>query len=316
MMRADLGRAGEGNAGDAAVSGEHGADLAVARHQMQRARRHAGRVQQLYRFEGDQRRLLGGLGHHRIAGGERAGDLAGKNRQREIPRADADENAAAAVAQFVALAGRPRQRAAARACGAPAPRNSGKNRPPRALPRRSRRASCRPRFATARSAGRDFARSGRRRAPARPRARRPASHPSGKAGLRRRHRRGDDRLVALPAPCRWACRRSARDTSRARPATATPSISGAAIGIRAAPRRSRPAAHRARRDRRIRRRPNCAAPGANRSRGSGICGWRACAGSAIQLCGRFSRSSTGTSGSAATETKEELAPFSSSRRTR
>ena len=49
-----------------------GADRAVAGHEMQRARRHAGLVQQLHRFSGDQRRLLGGLGDHGIAGGERA----------------------------------------------------------------------------------------------------------------------------------------------------------------------------------------------------------------------------------------------------
>ncbi len=37
-------------------------------------------------------------------------DLADENRQREIPRADADEHAAAAIAQLVALAGRARHR--------------------------------------------------------------------------------------------------------------------------------------------------------------------------------------------------------------
>ena len=88
---------------------QHGADLAVARHQMERARRHAGGVQQLHRFKSDERRLLGGLRHHRVAGGERSRDLAGENRQWKIPRADADEHAAAAVAQLIALAGRPRQ---------------------------------------------------------------------------------------------------------------------------------------------------------------------------------------------------------------
>ena len=76
MARADLGRAGEGDAGDARVGDQRRADLAVARHEMQRARRHAGLVQQAHRFGRDQRRLLGGLGHHRIAGGERGRDLA------------------------------------------------------------------------------------------------------------------------------------------------------------------------------------------------------------------------------------------------
>ena len=42
---------------------------------------------------GDQRRLLGRLGEHRVAGGQRRGDLAGEDRQREVPRADADDRA-------------------------------------------------------------------------------------------------------------------------------------------------------------------------------------------------------------------------------
>ena len=56
----------------------------------------------------DARRLLGGLGDHRIAGHQRGDDLPGEDREREIPRADADEHAASAVMQFVGLAGRPR----------------------------------------------------------------------------------------------------------------------------------------------------------------------------------------------------------------
>ena len=54
-----------------AIGDERRADLAVAGHEMQRARRNAGLVQQAHRLGGDQRRLLGGLGDHRIAGGER-----------------------------------------------------------------------------------------------------------------------------------------------------------------------------------------------------------------------------------------------------
>ena len=108
-----LGRAGEGDAGDARIGDQRRADLAVAGHEMQRARRNAGLVQQAHGLGGDQRRLLGRLGHHGVAGGERGRDLAEKDRQREIPRADADEHAAAAIAQLVALAGRPGQRSAA-----------------------------------------------------------------------------------------------------------------------------------------------------------------------------------------------------------
>jgi hypothetical protein len=60
----------------------------------------------LHGQRGDQRRLLGRLGKHRVAGGQRRGDLADENGQREIPRADADENSAAVQRQAVALAGR------------------------------------------------------------------------------------------------------------------------------------------------------------------------------------------------------------------
>ena len=103
---ADLGRAGEGDAGDARIVDQRRADRAVARHEIERIDRNAGRVQELHRLEGDERRLLGGLGDDGIAGGERRGDLAGENRQRKIPRADADEDAAAAQAIAVLLAGR------------------------------------------------------------------------------------------------------------------------------------------------------------------------------------------------------------------
>ena len=50
-------------------------------------------MQHADRLGGDQRRLLGGLGDHGIAGGERGGDLAGEDRERKIPRADADDGA-------------------------------------------------------------------------------------------------------------------------------------------------------------------------------------------------------------------------------
>ena len=62
--------------------------------------RHAGLVQQRHRARGDQRRLLGRLGDHRIAGDERGRDLAGEDRQRKIPRRDADDHAARLGAGF------------------------------------------------------------------------------------------------------------------------------------------------------------------------------------------------------------------------
>ncbi len=95
---------------DAGVGDQHGADLAVARHQMQRRARHAGVMQKPHRAGGDERRLLGRLGDHRVAGGKRRHDLTAEDREREIPRADADEDAAPAIAQRVALPGRARHR--------------------------------------------------------------------------------------------------------------------------------------------------------------------------------------------------------------
>jgi hypothetical protein len=50
------------------------------------------------------------LGEHRIAGGERRRDLAGEDRQREIPRGDARERAAAPELDGVGLARRPSER--------------------------------------------------------------------------------------------------------------------------------------------------------------------------------------------------------------
>ena len=107
---AGFGRAGEGDTGDARIGDEARTNGAVAGHEMQRARRHAGIVQQRHGERGDQRRLLGRLGDDGIAGDKRRGHLAEEYGQREIPRADADEDAAAAITQLVALAGRARHR--------------------------------------------------------------------------------------------------------------------------------------------------------------------------------------------------------------
>ena len=72
--------------------------LAAAGQQLQRAARHAGRLQHAHRLGGDQRRLLGRLGQHRVAGGQRRGHLAGEDGQREVPRADAHHRAQRPVA--------------------------------------------------------------------------------------------------------------------------------------------------------------------------------------------------------------------------
>ncbi len=117
-----------------------------AGHEVQHLARDAGFVQQAHGRERDERRLFRGLRDDGIAGGERAGDLAGEDRHRKVPRADAGEDAAAVQRDLVALAGRPGQRLSAprtpRARGA---RSSAGNRRPRARPRRRSRPSCRPR---------------------------------------------------------------------------------------------------------------------------------------------------------------------------
>ena len=110
-----LGRAGEHHAGDARL-----------RPPAPRRRSRPGRAAAAARRAGtpaacssrtasqrDRRRLLGRLGQHGVAGGERRGHLAGEDRQREVPGADADPGAARRQAQHVALAGGAGQRHAA-----------------------------------------------------------------------------------------------------------------------------------------------------------------------------------------------------------
>ncbi len=100
---------------------------------MQRGARHAGAMEQPHRGRGDQRRLLGGFGEHRIAGGERRADLPDEDGQREIPRRNADDRSqrtgalqrlprllrviAAEIGGFAHFAHRIGQRLARLACG-------------------------------------------------------------------------------------------------------------------------------------------------------------------------------------------------------
>ena len=58
----------------------------IAGQEMKDLRRNTGGMQELYRLEGDERRLLGGLGDCCIASRQRGRDLTGKDRQRKIPR--------------------------------------------------------------------------------------------------------------------------------------------------------------------------------------------------------------------------------------
>ena len=85
----DRRRTGEDDTLHARVGDDRRPDLAGAGQQREGVRRNARLVQDADRLGGDQRRLFGGFGDDRIAGGERGGDLAGEDREREVPRANA-----------------------------------------------------------------------------------------------------------------------------------------------------------------------------------------------------------------------------------
>ena len=104
-----VGRAGESDAGDARIGDELGADLAFARQKLHHIAGNAGFVQQPDGGGSHKRRLFRRLGDHRIAGGERAGDLAEEDRKRKIPWRDAGKDAAAMQFEQIALAGRSRE---------------------------------------------------------------------------------------------------------------------------------------------------------------------------------------------------------------
>ena len=141
----DVGRAGEGDARDAVgrrrvprrhVSPGPGKSASASAGTPASCRHSIARA-------AIERRLLGGLGDDGVARGERGGDLADEDRERKIPRADADEDAATVQTQLVRFARGAGQLIAARRTGvARAPRSSGRNPPPRAPRRSRRRASC------------------------------------------------------------------------------------------------------------------------------------------------------------------------------
>ena len=89
----DRRRAGEDDPLDTAVADQRRARFARAGHELERLARNASLVQDAHGFGGDQRRLLGGLGDHRISRRERGGDLAGEDRKRKVPGTDADDEA-------------------------------------------------------------------------------------------------------------------------------------------------------------------------------------------------------------------------------
>ena len=281
----DRGRSGEAHAGGARVGHQRGADrFAGTVQQHQRVRGDAGFVQQADHRLRNERCLLGRLGGHRVAGDERSRDLTGEDREREVPRADANEHAAPVQLQRVALAGRAGQRRSARACLRPRSRSSAGSRSPRALPPRRRRGSC----------------ALLSRAARRTRASAPA------AGRQRAARR----LRAGPA-----ARRSTMESARA---------SGAS------PRRCPPASLRARRRADATRVRGTAARALRRKRGrhrsSSAARRRRAAPAAVARAAaraprrhtavRRARPRSTTESSASWCTNDELAPFSSNRRTR
>ncbi|VVP39304.1 hypothetical protein PS880_04759 [Pseudomonas fluorescens] len=87
-MRADRGRAGEGDFGNAFAGGQRFAGLfAIALHDVQ----HTGRQQvanQLDQYGNAQRSLLGRLEHHAVTGSQCWGEFPGGHQDREVPRDD------------------------------------------------------------------------------------------------------------------------------------------------------------------------------------------------------------------------------------
>ena len=86
--------AGERHLVDARMLGERRArGRAVARHDIEHARRKPRFLHELRDLERGDRRLLGGLQHHRVAGGERRADLPRIEQDRRIPRQDRADHA-------------------------------------------------------------------------------------------------------------------------------------------------------------------------------------------------------------------------------
>ena len=225
-----------------------------------------------------------GLAATRVAGDERRHHLAGEDREREVPRADADEHAAAVQAQLVAFAGRARAAPAARGAFGLRRRSSGRSRPPRAPRPRSRPASCGLRDEQAAELGQArFERVGGAAQHARARS---ASGVAFQAGEGR----------AAGAPSRVDLRRRRLGDRRHDARAPTRALQRRALGH----------ARRGRRPRELRR----ARAVEHRAAAAGPAPRPARSGDAQQ------RVDVGTASSASWCTNDELAPFSSSRRTR
>ena len=92
-VRADRGRAGEGDLGDALAGGQGFAGFfAEALHHVQHARRQQV-ADQLHQHGNAQRGLFGRLEHHAVTGGEGRGEFPGGHQDREVPRDDLPDHA-------------------------------------------------------------------------------------------------------------------------------------------------------------------------------------------------------------------------------
>ena len=101
-----FGGAGEHHAAHARIAHQRRAHAGtVAGQQLQRGARHARVQQRAHGGVGDQRGLLGRLGQHHVARGQRGGHLAGEDGQRKVPRADAHHRAQRRVGGVVQLGG-------------------------------------------------------------------------------------------------------------------------------------------------------------------------------------------------------------------
>ncbi len=210
-LRADLAadgrRPGEGDLVDVGMVDQRGPGLAVAREDVQHARREADLERELAEPQRAQRRLLGGLQHDRAARRQRRPELPGGHQQREVPGDDLPAHAdrfAAGVAVHVrgrdgqhrrprsswasrrsSGCGRPRRRRrrtgpARRACRCPATRSAR-------VPRRGLRSRRPARASAAHARTRASTPTGRSRRP-RGRRRRRARRPRRRRGRPRRSR--------------------------------------------------------------------------------------------------------------------------------
>ena len=94
----DIGRTGKHHAAHAGIAGQLCADgFTTSWQQLHHACRYARFQQQGDTLCGNQRGLLGRFGQHAVTGGQGGGNLAHKDSQREVPRADTDHRAQRAV---------------------------------------------------------------------------------------------------------------------------------------------------------------------------------------------------------------------------